>query len=660
MTLAVLVSCGGGGGGNAANNSPAQAAAAPTALRVTGDPTYGTYLTLNWTRPTELPDGYELEYRLGNDTYQRINQTLIPPTYTTTYVDLTGAPEQSDHSFRLRAVKGSAYSAYTNEAPFHRGLKIPSLSLDTYSKAGSILLTLTNNSLKATAVLLERGVRVSPSSINWSPIPGITLGTTQFTDTGFPEASEITYRLTYSNGSDSGQTTSYPFTTGLATPTSLTVTPLVEGTQLSWANPSAQAEEVVVMRAQGIGTSYPSFQEIAKLPKGATSYSDLNLATGFYTYCIENRKTGLTSGRGNSVEVATLPPTGGISLKPQVLSLPDGLMVRRSLSGNWFFGGNNSSNLISIKSPTAQGWTDYLAPNADQWYQPFFLLDSKDLPHLVFLRSVLQGSNERAIIHSWFDGSDWKTEEIARRSLFTSNFGLTFILDKQDQLHLLWQKDTHYGSTQDLEYACKDQAGAWKIESLDIITPAMSGIGACRLFIDENSTPRVALSTWQNLLLLERSVSGTWTFETAPTGTISAFYNDFMEPLAQPGGTLSIFFCKSHEPYDGNSDLCRIQRTNGNWGSPQALTTVSSSGTTTYLASSPDASRIALYLRTAQGTKVFVQTDGAWTTTTTGPNQYTRPTFGFDIKNRFYLLERVGYAYSTTSNSTYVLFQEAP
>jgi len=651
-----------GCGGKSGGDKPALNG--PTNLKVSGDLSASSSLDFSWTRPANTIDGYQFEAALGSDPFTRLGTDLIPASWTSAYAtfDTAALPEDTEMRFRMRAVLGTDVSGYSNVATYPIGLRKPTFD-SAVSGADGIALKWTNNSSLADTLTLERGTSTSwGGTYVWSEIPGVAFGTTAYLDTQAAESSYLTYRVTYSKGTRTAQATSFALSTSLKAPTSLVATPMVEGVSLSWVNRSAGATEVVVERASGV-TSYPNYQEVAHLAPTATSYEDLQLATGFYTYRVGARKTSVPAAPSLPVQVATLPTSGSLSLLPPAIkSMPASVMGAMDSSGAWTLAQYLTYSSYGIALPSGTEWVSNPLTNASALADPMLQMDSQDHPHTVYLRKVLQGSEEVAITHAWHDGAAWHTEEVARRILSgnSPSGGITFTLDRADGLHLAWHKGSY--SPSGLEYAYKNADAAWTIESLDVVTPVPTNLSSFRLTTDASGVPHVLVATWQEVFLLQRQGPNQWQWEKVPTGTASTSYYDTMELLISYRGDLHVFFTRAHDPIDtvNYSDLCEIRKVGGAWTPIQVVTTAGFTGSTSaYFARSLKSDRIAIRFTGAAGQQLLTLDQDIWSAFTLGPSDSNRPYLGFDKNDKFYLLQQLAYS-SGTGPSTYVFYAEAP
>ena len=651
-TLA-LVHCGGGGsGGSSAPAAPVQDA--PTSLAMSLYQPPATF-HMTWIRPTTAFDGYEFECRQEDGPYAKIHDGLIPNSWVEAYYNAgPGVAELVSFSFRTRVMRGTTPSAYSNEAGIRTGLFPPYVNYP-YASGTGVSLSWTNNSKVADTLKLERGLTAGAST-TWTVIPDVSFGMTSWIDRSAPEGLACFYRVTFSKGQDSTQAISSPVTIPMVAPTQLTATPLVEGATLSWQNASKIATDVAVMRATGLD-SYASYQQIALLPVGTMTYTDTQLATGYYTYRLENRKAGTNSALSDSVQVVTSPPQNGASVTPTVLTLPQADIIRRSNQGAWFLSGSYSYN-IAVREPSGTGWIDYVPSNAQSWASPYFQLDSQDRPHVVYTRPVVQGAPEVALMHAWRDAAGWQSEEIARRTLYSSssNAAYTFALDASDRPHLLWLNSG--GKASDLEYAAKDAGGTWTPEAPVTFT-TQSSLGTYRLVLDPTGQPHILVGAWQELFHLTRA-AGTWSSETIQAPGASIGWYDFLEGVAAGPDSITVLANRAHQPYDGSYDLMLYRKKGGTWLPEEiVLTTSGYSSFNGTFAASNDGTRFGLYYQTNGGAMLRVWTNGTWTSSLVGPSNYVAPLLGFGPVNKLYLLVHAGWG-SSSNTFPYVLYQEQP
>jgi hypothetical protein len=261
-------------------------------------------------------------------------------------------------------------------------------------------------------------------------------------------------------------------------------------------------------------------------------------------------------------------------------------------------------------------------------------------------------------MHAWHDATGWQSEEIARRTLYSSSAQspCTFALDTQDRLHLLWLKGG--GTLQDLEYAVKGTDGAWIIEGLTGMS-STSFLGNYKLVLDPTGQPHVLVAAWQNFFHQTRS-GGTWTVESILTNGASVGWYDSMGAVASGPDSITLLAPRMRQPYDGSYDLVMFRKLAGAWKPEEIVLTTS--GYSTFngtLASNKSGTRFGLYYATTGGSMLRVWTAGVWTSSLVGPSSYGTPLLGFDPLDKIFLLVPAGYG-GSNNNYPYVLYQEQP
>ncbi|WP_306601042.1 hypothetical protein [Geothrix sp. 21YS21S-2] len=109
------------------------------------------------------------------------------------------------------------------------------------------------------------------------------------------------------------------------------------------------------------------------------------------------------------------------------------------------------------------------------------------------------------------------------------------------------------------------------------------------------------------------------------------------------------------------TDLCVIRKAGGAWTPIQSVATTGFTGYSplSYFAKSLKSDRIAVRFQSSAGQQLLTLDQDIWSTIILGPAESNRPYLGFDRNDRFYLLQRLGYSWSTEP-STCGLYSEAP
>lgn len=660
IALALTMGC--GGGSSVQVPLPTPVPDPPTALSLSFDKNYSTYLQLNWTPPSTNFSGYEIQTRVGDGAFENVFNETVPSSWKAARF-LTNAPELSTVTARMRTVRLDQVSSYSTEATARRPLLAPDISWSPIWSSDGIYFSWFKNSLVADTLKLERGLVQGTTS--WTTLDETTSDTREYTDHNAPESMTSVYRITYSKGQDSAQITTDPVTPLMVAPNQISATPLVEGVHLSWHNSSLVATETAILRATELGDS-ANFQQIGLVPASTTSYDDTHLATGYYTYRLENRNPIITAVHSTPVQVSTLPPQTGISLLPSVLSLPGAEVIRRSSTGAWFLSGKDLS-IAMVRTPIGDSWNDYLSSNTKDWREPYFLLDSHDRPHLVYTRSVDANTWEVALIHDWKEETGWKSEEIARRTLRNSISPgpYTFILDPQDRLQLVWLNSN--GSTQDLEYAIKGTDGRWMIQALTGL-PTSPWFDSYRLTVDATGQPHLAIEASQNLFHYTRA-SGDWTIEPIPSTTTGSQggTDRILGIVASTPDVFTVLATRLHDRDYSSSlvDLVLFRKTKDGWLPEEVIPTAIDRFSNATLAFNKPGTRFALYYTNVDSTLLGVWINDHWTSTllsstANGYASYGPRQLGFDASGSLYLILQGGLGSRGSSLVPYVLYQEQP
>jgi len=647
--LALIAGCGGGGGGSS------QPFSGPTGLQANWDAASPSYVMLSWTAPPQAIDGYVLEERLGNASFTRVNTDgLISPQYTggLLWVDSSAVAELTPISFRLYAVSGQAMSTYSNTATVTSQIRSPGYINVVGADAG-FKVSWTNASLVADTLVLERGIAAdySGTGTTWTRIPSVSFGVTEYLDADVPESAYVSYRVTYSKGGAAASNVSSIQSTALKPPANLVVTAGVEKTHLTWTNRSATATAVVVTRANSVGT-YPSFTDVAVLGPGATSYDDLQLPTGYYTYRIEARKAGSYGGaQSSAVKVATLPVTSSsLELTPSLLSMPAASMAALPFGGSWILGSFPGYGGGSVSMPSGGAWITQTFPNAHLVCQPGLMVDGSGHPHLVYSRYVTQGASEQALVHAWHDGTTWQAEEIARSVVNGAGIAR---LDASGNPIVLWQ--TSYSTPSSIRIALK-ASGTWLVESPALALDSIS-YSTLSMTLDVSGAPVVLVGGYYGSAVARRTGPSAWATENLPSepGYSSS---SGMEIVTTSDGDLHVLNYRQHYPYDSTYEVAWSRRTSGGWSQPSQIFAQAASYNAGITSVSPSGDRIVVAYPSATGSMLLVYAQGAWSTVVLGPNLSFRPFVAFDAQGRIHLLQSTSYYSSESGNIDYFQYDE--
>lgn len=653
LGLFVLAACRGGAG-----DTPA-ALPAPAGLTAAWAESYPPGLACSWTRVAGQVNAYHLQFRSVNGTWQDSGTTQNDLTLLT-FQGMSGVPQEiTDYQVRICSlgVDMVTQSAWSAPVTAHFGLFGPTITQYQVTDTGG-QVAWTSNTSQADTLLAERGVSLDNGlTFAWSPLPGVVFGDTSLVDPGIPELATISYRITYSKGAEQGASvTICPSPAPLRAPSGLVAVPLVNGVSLSWSDPVTVASEIVVTRCPGNDPDgYGRYQDLAQLPAGTTSYDDLQLPTGFYSYRIDSRMPGNYGSASLSCGVATLPVDGTWNLTPQMLTLPDFTAAILDPGGAWWLATGPGVTLpptLSIQAGT--DWTAHSLPGGLVLMDPTLRLDYLGLPHAVYLRTSIPASAGQDIVHVWFDGSVWQEETVATRAFIP--WGLDsdslpdcvhFTLGGAGQLHLAWS--TTGASGQGFEYATKAADGSWLIEALGVVSPAVANMEAFDLQLDGSGLPWV-VHGGAGAFLLRRQGPALWTWEPVPDVSVLGSLPLLLQLLPLSGGGVDVLYTRMHSPWlpDETSDLCMMSRTPSGWSSPQLLATLPPTLDTPLpkAARSADGTATVVWTPTAQNSILLTNGPMGWAAQVLGPAPLfdtvlsVTPDLGFDPAGHPWVLQK--------------------
>jgi hypothetical protein len=270
-----------------------------------------TSINLTWA-PSPTPGvTYELERKLGpageNGFYVKIASLAFG---TTDYLD-TGLEPTWTCTYRLRVVKGSLFSDYTDEASATTGLPLPPTDLVAVATSpASINLTWTASLTLGVTYELERKIGPADGDGDYRVIAFLSAGATNYTNTGLSEGTTYTYRLRatisiahsdyvllfFSDPSAEATATTFSSQPPVA-PSSLTATTASSSSiNLTWtASPTGGASYVLERKLGDVGST-ADYTQVATFAAGVTTHTDTSLTSATtYTYRLRAVKGGLYS-----------------------------------------------------------------------------------------------------------------------------------------------------------------------------------------------------------------------------------------------------------------------------------------------------------------------------------------------------------------------------
>jgi len=569
-SIVLLWGCGGGGGGEIPLKAPTDLAG----RWLEGGATSAVF---TWTRAMDIDtfDGYYLEGQFGAGPYVNIlDNDYLPAAFymCPVTIDPAAGPELQPFNVRLKAFRGltSPKYAYSNVTTLTMPVRQAGTVTVTSAPVG-LQVNWTNNSAVADRLVLERGVIPYGSQTpTWTTLPGVAFGATAYTDLEAPEASTVSYRVVYGKGQASSfPSTSLPFYTHLRSPENLTATGGQGQVHLAWTNRSSPATSLAVYRISGIGSSSPNAQ-IATLPPTATSFDDLGLGPGCFTYRVEAQLAGYGWGASSeNVKAITLPvTTSDIVLDPSALVLPiDANRAVPMTDGTWTLGVFQLPYTARVFTPSGGGHAAYDLPSAAEVLTPGLVRDGSGRPHVVYSRAVAVNSSAYVLLHAWHDGTGWQTEEITRP--VASARKAQVCLDAAGEPVVFWYSDSI--DFTGIRYASRSAGGAWTVEDPVAGLAAFAGCQGLGMTLDSAGAPVILVAKDRAFHVLRRAGDGTWTGETLPTDFPTDYYPSYAAITATADGDLHMLYPRNNYSPVFVREIVYQRRTGGAWTLPARI-----------------------------------------------------------------------------------------
>lgn len=630
--IVLLMACGGGGGG-----PKAPVLNPPSSVSASADSTFGSF-TLTWTEPATVVDGYEVEVKIGTGTYEKVGTTTIPNGVKTLKVYNSGnLAELTPLAFRMRSLAGGSYSSYSNEASTKLPLK-PTSYVSVYydSTLGSMRLSWSNDSLLATTVKVEKATMTLSQPGPFATLFEGPASVLQASDDNLKEDTTYRYRVSLS-----GQGETSKFQTADSIPITLLAPKITSaiaganGVTIQWQGMSAKASEVQIQR--GTGYYSPYYVTIAGVPNGTTQFIDPGVVGGFYSYRLAV-KSGFQTEYSAPVNLVTLPTGTGLSLATKLITLPSNIMA----IGNWngsptFVVQGTVSYSYIIQPPANAAWTAHTIYNIAEVGESGFILDAQGRPHLLFRRSLGGSTGVQAVIHEWFNGTSWTTEELFRSTFYDSSAssGIRFAMAPDGFLHAVWQPSDFSGPI----WYGTNRSGTW--ESIQLIpVGGISNLGTLRIAVGFDGTAYVAMGLWNKVVLFTRPTGITdFSQEEVPTGTIRAGWYDSIE--IQPFGAQLAFFYE--RDWTSGADLSYPQmcviKDQGSWNQPTQLISRPHTGSSTVAkAVALSNGRLAYAINMPDGLRIFtLGSNQTWNALMLAPvSNYSPIQMGFNTQDKFW------------------------
>lgn len=561
ILLGLLLACGGGSG-----PTPPPARTAPSELRIVRD-WYFDVLELGWNPPETPMDGYELEAQVGSSNYQKIHQDLIPASWKGAEITFTALPENKTVRLRLRAVRGTQGSGYSNEVSFDRGLRPLGGVSYTVSVAQVLLEWTADSRTTADQVRIERAEVANGTTGSFSTVGTAGLATRSFADRSVAEDTRYQYRVIPFLNEKDGPPFSVPVVlTPLLKATSLATQAEANGIRLSWKNQSLAGKEIQVLRAPGQDNA-SALQPIATLPPSAETFVDVPPLPGYYTYGIKT-KGPIGSADSSSVSCATSPGADPNSVETTPLTMPTAIHVARDSSQAWWLAGELNRDLL-LFSPQGAEWTSSNLGKFSYLVSPGIRFDASGHPHLM-TATYRDGAHD--LEHLTWSSSGWTRTMLHRTNLFfIGTPAFAFALSPAGRLRLAYI-DTPAGSSTRRPSLWMETETTPVIEPIPTTGIDTSNIRRITMAVGLDDTVFIALALENNYgaLFLRRSPEGTWQQEVFPATLWTPTGSPF-SLLFSPQGPTHLL---TRTITNGQMALTYHAAESGTWKAPEVLTPV--------------------------------------------------------------------------------------
>ncbi|MGE5416207.1 MAG: fibronectin type III domain-containing protein [Acidobacteriota bacterium] len=245
----------------------------PSAPVLSASDTNGS-ATVSWTCATSGV-GFVLERKLSGNAYTNIGGTLSSSPYVDSLVTANNT-----YYYKIRAVKDSVYSDYSNEVSINMSTPIAPSSLSAVQVGGTVKLSWIDNSPNETSFVIER----RQSNGTYSQLTSAAAGVTTYTDNSTLTAGgTYYYRLKAVNSSASSIYSGEAYIlirSSLSSPSYLTVSRSGNDAVLNWTDNSSGESGFYIERRDSSG----SWSQIGSVGYNSRTYTNSNVFPSSYTY----------------------------------------------------------------------------------------------------------------------------------------------------------------------------------------------------------------------------------------------------------------------------------------------------------------------------------------------------------------------------------------
>jgi hypothetical protein len=532
-------------------------------------------------------------------------------------LDLDGVPDRTPVAFRVRTHTREGVSDWSTPASNDSGFDGPVL-LDV-DESTEVIRFRWQPRQDVVSMVIERNDSLEAPV--WNVLTILTPPGSSYDDVQAVENHQYAYRFHWVDATtDSFRAGLSPRALPLHAPVGLTAVASPGRVDLSWTNRSQVATEVVVLRAGGLVDWSGNASEVARLPASATSFSDVGLAVDMYTYSVEASLPGEAISTGPLVPVVTPPPASSGMWSVSFVDLPAAREAALDADGGVL---TFAGTMAASDSPP---WLPYAPDGGAPFEFPSFVLDAELHPHLVYLRYTGPGPVTSAVIHDWFDGTAWQSEEMGRLDVLS----YAWALDPSDHPVVLFTSDGTSAALRVLRWS----GSAYVSENPGIALSGSPNLGAMLIAASPEGVIHVLAQDYTAVSTVHSWRGASWSSEPVPLAAsvllsrVTASTGDVVSLTTQNGRT---------------ANFQVLDRGSAGWGSPVDIGTSLGFGglnermTTTLAGSSPV---LALNLPLS-GVHIARRSDG-WV-----PRQLTGPAnlmgVGYDATSHLYVIVQGGY-----------------
>lgn len=637
LSLALaLASCGGGSSAPAGPKSPV--VPPPTQVTVAYAPAL-LEVTLSWVTPVSTVDGFVIEARLQGQEFKPIQGPLIPGLVHSVTLTFTEAPsELSTYEFQMRSLVGTTYSAYSNSASFTVPPVPPGyLTAHLTTDARGILLSWYQGSRVAPTMILERtatDLKGEPLG-EWVPLAEVPSTVSTWTDVRVEESVNYRYRaISTLKGLSSLPAVSEVQRIPPFLPTGFAATSESGAVRLSWINQSRTAKQIQILRTPPATT----VSEVLATVDPATSvFVDANLRPGVYAYRIRVADE-VVSTLGGSAQASPLNPPEAPALARTALPSPPYGMDTACLTplGSWYYG-SSVSNDLTVFPHFGAAWEAPILSGATLSGKGFTAVDPHGFPHLVFGSTTSATPIPGALVHTWFDGQDWRFEKIAGYDGSGSGYPPQLCIGPSGTPSVVASGGLGSNSWSSLRYFTRI-GDSWVTEALGPSLGGVDGWNLPHLKLDPAGHPHIMLTRNDSLVELSRSAEGVWTALPVTDAHFRAGLNRGKGLwVDQDHGWY--FFTTTAGQGPNYTEIRGKAKVGGVW---QPSIQIDACGWLRdyEVALSPDGARMALLLDTDRGRLLYTRTLSDWVGSTlpVDPNQGGRIDVQFDGAGKLHVL----------------------